>query len=287
MAESPYIFEVTRENYAATVVENSFTAPVLVDYWAEWCGPCQMQLPVLLKLVDEYQGKLFLAKVNTEEQRQLAVEHGIRSIPTMKLYRNGEIVEEILGAQAESTLRNLINRYIERPSDKTRIAALKVWERGNTGEALAMLREAAAGDPDNHALLLDYARIAIKAGELEEAESALGSLPPDVRSEGDAAALQAEMEFARLTHDTPEPDTLEERIAANGDDCEARYQLAAHLVTRGEYEAAMDQYLEILQRERSFREDAARKGLLAVFNLLGNEGELVTRYRRRMFNLLH
>jgi putative thioredoxin len=144
------------------VIEQSHRVPVLVDYWADWCGPCQMQMPVLHKLVEEYAGKFVLAKVNTDEQRGLARDHGIRSLPTMRLYKNGELAEEILAAQTESTLRILLDRFIERESDRLREQAMETYQRGEPETALQMLRAARQAEPDNHQLTLDYARLCLR-----------------------------------------------------------------------------------------------------------------------------
>ncbi|HKJ08284.1 MAG TPA: thioredoxin, partial [Gammaproteobacteria bacterium] len=142
MDESPFIFEVTEANYDALVLEKSREVPVLVDFWAEWCGPCQMQMPVLKKLAEAYQGKFVIAKIDTDRERALAASHGIRSIPTMKLFVDGEIVEEILGAQTETDLRLLLERYIPRESDQVRQAAWQAYEQGNADQAMSMLQVA-------------------------------------------------------------------------------------------------------------------------------------------------
>ena len=287
MADSAYIYDVNRTDFNERVVEASRKAPVLVDFWAEWCGPCQMQLPVLVKLAEEYGGKFLVAKVNTDLEQDLAMEHGIRSIPTMKLYRNGEVVEEIMGAQTESTLRALIEPYIERESDQVRNRALSLAAAGEVEEALALLRVAAAEDPANTGLQLDLAGLALQAGHPDEALKTLDALPPDQRDSDEARRIRALADFAnRLAPDT-DAAALKARIDADPDDLEAREQLAIHQAVAGDYEAAMEQYLEILKRDRNWKDEAGRKGLIALFELLGNQGELVSRYRRQMFNYLH
>ena len=287
MADSPFVFEVTERTFQQLVVETSHRVPVLVDFWAEWCGPCQMQLPVLLKLADEQQGKFLLAKVNTDLERELATRFGIRSIPTMKLFRYGKVAEDILGAQTESVLRALLDRYIERASDRVREEALQAERTGHTGQALALLRSAMAEDPENPRLKLDRARIAIRQGLFDEARQSLNALPAEARDEQDARRLLAQLELARSTAGDMTLGDLERRIAANPDDLDARLQLAGGYALEENYPAAMDQYLEILRRDRKFKNDAGRNGMLAVFDLLGNTGELVGRYRKLMFNVLH
>ena len=287
MADSPNVFEVTRDSFQSLVIDKSHEVPVLVDFWAEWCGPCQMQLPVLLKLADDYGGAFVLAKVNTDLERELATRFNIRSIPTMKLFRNGEVVEDILGAQTESALRALLDRHIERESDKIREQALAAERAGDAEAALALLRTAAGQDPDNPRVQLDLARLATQQGQFDEAESVLDALPMDVKDSADAERIRGLLQFARAVADAPELETLEAEVQAHPEDPKLREQLAARYALAGREEEAMENYLHLLQHHRDYDDNAGRRGLLAMFALLGNEGELVSRYRMKMFNALH
>ncbi|MAT66147.1 MAG: thioredoxin [Gammaproteobacteria bacterium] len=286
MSDHPNVVDVTLDTFEQVVIENSRRVPVLVDFWAEWCGPCQMQLPVLLQLAEAYQGRFLLAKVDTEAERELAEHFQIRSIPTMKLFRDGQVVEEILGAQPESALRALLDRYLPRPSDAVREEALARAEAGQGEEALGMLQIAAADDPDNSRIQLDIARIAMRIGRLEEARKALASLPLAIQEEDETKRLFAQLELARAAEDAPDTSALEQQIAADGANLQAREQLAARHALAGDYEAAMQQYLEILKRDKNYNEGIARRGLIDIFEILGNQGELVSRYRRQMSNYL-
>ncbi|MGB5178863.1 MAG: tetratricopeptide repeat protein [Gammaproteobacteria bacterium] len=287
MNNAQHITDVTNETFDSIVIEQSRRVPVLVDYWADWCGPCQMQMPVLKKLVEDYDGKFVLAKVNTDEQRELARAHGIRSLPTMRVYKHGEMVEEILAAQSEATLRILLDRHIERESDAIRERAMAAWQQGKHSEALSMLQDAHLAEPDNHQLTLAYAELKMRQGLLDDAAALIASLPHDVRNEKEAARLGALLEFALVTRDAPPVAELESAVDNNPDDLEARYQLAACYVLNNQMEPALEAFMQVLQRNRAFRDDAGRKGLLAVFELLENEGELVNSYRRKLFTLLH
>ena len=283
----PNITEVTSENFPALVLERSRQIPVLVDFWADWCGPCQMQMPVLHKLVDDYDGKFALAKVNTDEQRELAAQYNIRSLPTMHLYKNGELVEEVLAAQTESTLRNLLDRYIERESDRLRMQAREQFKAGATQQALTLLESAHTAEPDNHQVTLDYCELCVHSGQLELAEQLLEGLPHDVRNESDALRVRALLDFTRAAGEDADTAALEKVMAANPQDSATRYRLGAAQVLAGNWQAALDHFLYILQHDRQFNDDAGRKALLAVFELLGSEHELTGHYRRLMFNLLH
>lgn len=287
MADSPHIHNITESSFDDLVIKQSHRVPVLVDYWAEWCGPCQMQMPVLLKLVEQHDGRLLLAKVNTDEERGLAREHGIRSLPTMRLYKNGEIVEEILGAQTESTLRITLDRHIDRPSDAQREAALEQHRQGDTTAAIGQLERICAEDPANTRATLDLIELNLAAGRLEAAEAGYAALPRDVRDETDGTRLRALLDFSAIAGASGNMAELEQRLQATPDDLESRYRLGAMQVLSGDYEAAMQAFMEIIRQDRSFREDAGRKALLSVFDLLGNDHELVSRYRRQLFNAMH
>ncbi len=287
MSPNQNVIEVTARDFDREVVERSHQVPVLVDFWAEWCGPCQMQLPILLKLAQEYGGKFVLAKVNTDREQELAMQFGIRSIPTMKLFKDGRVVEEVMGAQGEAALRALIDPYIERESDQARAEALRKAEAGDIEGALDLLRMAAADDPDNPRVLQDYARLAIQAGALDEARHLLDQLPANVRAGDEFRGLEALLALAETAREAPPEEELQAHVSQHPDDLEAREKLAARLALRSAWREALDQYLEILKRDRNFHDGIGRRGMLMVFDLLGSEDPLVGEYRRRMANWLY
>lgn len=287
MSHTADVIAVTGEDFAHTVVEKSRQVPVLVDFWAPWCGPCQMLAPVLDRLAAQYRGKLVVAKVNTDEERELAQGHGIRSIPNLKLYRHGEIVEDILGAQPEADLRAIIERHVPRESDGLCEQAEAALAQGDTDRARALLEQAAWRDPDNPRAALDLARLCMTQGDLDGAGQALDTLPASAHESEAAAGLIALLEFAREARAAPEEAELMERIEADPQDSAARYDLAVRRVLDGDYGDALDRLLELLQRDRGFRDGAARTAMLKVFTLLGDGHELVHRYRARLFNALH
>lgn len=287
MSETANVVEVSQNDFQQQVVEKSRELPVLVDFWADWCAPCKMLLPVLLRLAEEYQGKFRLAKVNTDVERGLAEQHGIRSLPTLRLYRHGEVVEEMLGAQPESTLRELLDNYIERESDRSLEQALALAAEGRRAEAVELLARAWEEDPGNLRLPLEYARLALEDGQLERAGKVLDELPRELRSSPQATSLRALLDMARATEHAPSTEALQATVDADPDQSEARYQLAARRLLEGDYDQALEQFMELLKRDRNWGDGAARKGLLAVFELLGEDDERVGRYRRQMFALLH
>ncbi len=287
MNPSNYISEATAANFDTVVVEQSHHAPVLVDFWADWCGPCKTLMPLLDKLAEHYQGKFLIAKVDTEREQQLASEHGIRSIPTLKMYKDGRVVEQAQGALPETSLRQLIERHIVRESDVLRKQAKELYANGDAEGALAVLVNAAEMEPDNYDIKVDQLRVYVSEQRLQEARTLAQTLPLNVSERGDASALLSELEFAEAVAAAPPLADLERRVQESPDDSEARYRLGARLVLQQQYESALEQFLHLLQRDRSYGDGAGRRGMIAVFNLLGGEGDLVSHYRKRMFNALH
>ena len=287
MADSSYIRAATAADFDRLVLEESHRVPVLVDFWAAWCGPCQSLMPVLQRLAEDYAGAFLLVKVDTEAEQELAARHGIRSLPTLRLYRNGEVVEEVMGAQPEPVLREMLDRHVTREWDRLRAAARASAEAGDTDRALELLAEAAAMAPADAAVAADRARLLAERGEIEEARALLEGLPCDKRESPEVKAVLGSLRLAAEAAVAAPEEELRQRLEADADDSEARYLLGVRLAARGDYEPALEQFLELMRRDRTWGDDAGRKALLTVFEVLGNEGELVARYRKAMFNLLH
>jgi putative thioredoxin len=287
MSDLPNVIEVNESTFDEQVISASHKVPVLVDFWADWCAPCKMLLPVLLKLAQEYGHDLLLAKVNTDIERGLAEKHGIRSLPTLQLYRHGQMMEQIMGAQPESTLRALIDAYVERESDRLLAEALSVAASGDRMRALDLLEQAYRGDASNPRLAFEYARQCLESKRADRAHEILQALPRELRDQPEARGLQVLVDLSRSTADAPPQAELQDILLADPNDAPARYQLAAQQTLAAQYDAALENFLDLLKNNPGYGEGAAQRGLLAVFALLGDEDERVVRYRRQMFALLH
>ena len=286
MADSPFIYDIDEGNYEQIVLRGSQQVPVLVDFWATWCQPCQVLMPLLAKLVDEYNGRFILAKVNTEEQQAIAAQFGIRSIPTVKLFKDGQPVDEFAGALPEAEIRKFLDQHLPRASDNVVAQAEQKLLEGDVAAAMALLEQARSSDPDNPRIVITMAHAQAVGGDTAEAERLLDELPEDEQGQPEVARLRAQIHFDGIAAAAPPPDQLTARLAAEPGDSEARYALAANQVMQGDISGALENLLLIMQRDRSFADDGARRALLKLFDMLGDD-PTVTRYRARMFNLLH
>ncbi len=286
MSESPYVIEVTAENFQAVILEGSMQQPVLVDFWAEWCQPCKTLMPMLAKLADEYQGAFLLAKVNTEEQQELAGQFQIRSIPACKLFVNGQMADEFTGALPEEQIRAFLDKHISHESDNIVEQAQQLLQQGDADAAADLIAQALKENPANSRAIIAFAQLKASIGESDAAQQALDSLPEEEQKKPEVAAMRAQIVFDEVTVNAPPLEELEKIVAADAGASKARYQLAAQLVMHNQREAALDQLMILLQKDRDYGEDAARKAMILVFDILG-EHPVAAKYRSRMFGLLH
>lgn len=286
MADSPYVIEINENNYQQVVIDGSFEVPVLVDFWASWCQPCQILMPVLAKLADEYQGRFVVAKINTEEQQEIAAQFGIRSIPTVKLFIGGQPVDEFAGALPEAQIRAFLEQHLPRASDDTVAQAQEHLLAGEVERALALLDHAEADDPGNPRVGITRAQVQAAAGDLDAAAATLDALPADGQEHPEVSRLRGQLFFDRIAGANLTTGAAQAAVEADPDDLEARYRLAAVQAVEGDFAAAMENFLTVMQKDRKLADDGARQALLKLFDMLGDD-PIVARYRARMFNLLH
>ncbi|KPJ82423.1 MAG: hypothetical protein AMJ58_01225 [Gammaproteobacteria bacterium SG8_30] len=284
---SEQIIESTEGTFTRDVLEASRTMPVLVDFWADWCGPCKMLAPVLERVAEAFAGRARVVKVNTDAEQRLAAEHGIRSLPTVRVFRHGKAVDEIIGVQPESAIRAMVERYLDKPSDKDRAEAARLLADGRPEEAVLLLEKILREEPENEPARVQLVEALIAAGQLGEAATQLESLPVNLLDSPELKMLEARLNLARTLTDAPDLETLRKRVEDNPSDLESRNQLAAREFGAGREEAALGQWLEILRRDRNFGDGAARQSLLQAFELMRDREDVVHAYRRQMMALLH
>ncbi|MCQ4317038.1 thioredoxin [Stutzerimonas zhaodongensis] len=289
MSQTPYIFDVTGANFEQLVLENSFHKPVLVDFWAEWCAPCKALMPLLAKITEEYQGELVLAKVNCDVEQDVVARFGVRSLPTVVLFKDGQPVDGFAGAQPESAIRAMLAPHVQAPAEPEADlleSAQAMFAEGRIGDAENLLKQLLTEDNENAAALILYARCLAERGELGEAEAVLNAVKGDEHKQALAGA-RAQLTFLRQAKDLPEVADLKSRLAQNADDDEAAYQLAIQQLARQQHEAALDGLLKLFVRNRGYAEGLPHKTLLQVFDLLGSDHPLVTTYRRKLYQALY
>jgi len=236
------------------------------------------------KIDQEYEGKFELAKVNADAEQELAAHFGIKSLPTMKLFFQGQIVDEKLGAVPESEIRAMLDKHIVSESQQFMQTAMMAYEQGQTEQAMEMLNHALAKDPDNAEIKVTVAQMVHAQGDTESAQALLDSL--DEEGSKLDAAIKLRKLAAQLA-DLPDINEIEQRLVQNPLDLEALLQKSRHLTAHGDYDNAMACLLTIMRTDRTFEDDAGRTTLLELFDLLGGEHPSVQTYRRKLFTLLH
>ena len=258
MPETPFKIIATEANFAQSVIEASANQPVLVDFWAPWCGPCRTLMPMLERIADDYAGRFTLAKVNTDEEQRIAGHFGIRSIPTVMLFHGRQAVEQFVGVQPEQAIRAMLDKYVAPP-------------------------EAKAESPG----LADVASAQIEQRDARAARDSISQLEAIQADHAALGALRARLAFLEAAMAEPDVATLRARLERDPADAAARHAFAAHHALAGDYGTALAEWLELMRRDRRFGEEAARRSLLMAFTVLGEGHELVSAYRRRMASLLH
>jgi len=289
MPATANVFDATEQNFETDVIRASLTTPVLVAFWAAWCGPCKTLTPILEKVVAGYDGKVKLAKVDTDAQMQLAAVFGIRSLPTVVLVKDGQMVDGFMGALPESGVREFLQRHIGAAGAEAEEEALAADDAAPPAETpeqtIARLQQEIAQAPDKAELKLDLALAFMRAGLADAAQTELDALPPNVAEDAKAKRLRHQLDFARALKDAPNLAALRARLAKDPADHAARDLLGVRLLIEGDAAAGLDEFLHILQTQRDWNDGQAKKRLVAAFATLDDE-DLVGTYRRKMASLL-
>ena len=284
MSDSALVFDGTEANFETDVIQASLTTPVLVDFWAAWCEPCKTLGPILEKVVGSYNGAVKLAKVDTDTQMQLAAAFGIRSLPTVVLVKDGQMVDGFMGAVPESAVREFLQRHVK-PNDADNAAVAEPAAAETPEQTIARLQQELATNPDKSEIKLDLALAYMRAGLADSAQTELDSLPANLAEDARAKRLRNQIEFSRALKDAPDEATLHARIAKNPADNEARDWLGARLLAKGDTAAGLDEFLTILRTQRDWNDGRAKKRLIAAFSIIDDD-DLVGTYRRKMASLL-
>jgi putative thioredoxin len=271
------MLDITLSNFERDVIEASRQQPVLLDIWAPWCGPCKALGPVLERLETDYAGRFALAKLNSDEQPEIAGQlsqmFGVRSIPFCVLFSNGQPVDGFVGALPESELRRFLDKHVpsatEQAGRQEATLAHELLESGQIDDALSTLRRALESDPGNDAARFDYVRALLHAGRLSEAEAAFSPVSGKGADLGeDLAACAVWIEAARAAATSPGGAALDATVSANARDLDTRFLRAQVALADSRFTDALDELLEILMRDKAWRNGQARKTYIAILRLL-------------------
>lgn len=283
MSVSPYIIDAGRSNFEEAVLINSHKGPVMVNYWAEGAGPCLRLWPVLEKLANDYAGKFLLVNISTDEDNKLARDYGVTSVPTVKLFLKGEVVDQIHGAESEQNFRKMIDQYVARDSDAELARAVTEYQQGHLDEAFKMLSQLVFVDPENSRIQLTHAKLLIREQRYDEAFELLEKTSL-INENAEAGLLMANALFLSTAADAPGTETLQQAVETDPDDMSLWLQLASQYVIHSEYTEAMDALLHIFKTDKNYRDGLAGLCLRAIFTLLGNDDPNVKEYRQRMLD---
>ncbi|MDF1484606.1 thioredoxin [Ramlibacter sp. H39-3-26] len=296
------MIDVTIENFEAEVVAASMTQPVLLDFWAPWCGPCKTLGPILEKLETAYEGRFKLVKIDSDQEQQLAGAFGIRSIPTCILMMGGQPVDGFMGALPESQVRAFLDKHVPSAEETQAQAedeqAQQALAEGDTEGALEKLQHALATDPANDGARFDYVKLLLQEGRVDDAKVAFAPVIAKAPAVRRFDALQRWMDAIDFADAHPDVGEFDARIAAAKRDFDARFGRAQVLLARQRWTDAMDELLEILMRDRAWNDEAARKTYIAILEIIEPpkpavaEGQippddpLVASYRRRLSSII-
>jgi len=286
MNAANHIVDIDESNAQTLLIEESLKRPVVVDFWADWCGPCKQLMPILEKLAAEYQGTFLLAKVNADEQQMLAQQLGVRSLPTVMVIKDGQPVDGFSGAQPESAVREMLDKHVPSPLADALTEAEQLLAEGDIPGALALYRGAWEDSGQKPEFTMAYAGALIVANRLDEAEALLKDIKmvdQDARYE----QLMAQIELQRQAARSPEVEALEADLAGDEQNHEVRIKLAVQLSSHGQYREALEHLLVVLRADRDWGNGEAKRVYLDMIATIGKGDPLAAEYQRKLFSLLH
>ncbi|MCU7886247.1 MAG: tetratricopeptide repeat protein [Candidatus Thiodiazotropha sp. (ex Lucinoma annulata)] len=285
MTTPSYILEGTADNFDRLVLENSKRGLVIADFWATWVGPSLKQQQIFIDLAQRYEGRFLLVSINTDEQKALAERFGVRSLPSFKLFRHGDLVGEYHGVQPESDYPRIIDEYVQKQLDSSSREAIAAWQSGDPERALKILAEAVVNDPQNLSLPALMTKILMRQERFREAYDLLSALPEQAQEGVEIRNLLAHLDIIVTAEDADELEAIQRRLEVNPKNADTRYQLAAVTLIGDDLEAALDLLLDLVRNHSTYRNGIARKAMQAVLDRLDAKDEQVARYRRELFRL--
>ncbi|MDH5632623.1 MAG: tetratricopeptide repeat protein [Gammaproteobacteria bacterium] len=279
-----FVFDATDESFRQLVLENSTRGPVLVNFWSAGVGPCLRVWDTLKALVQSYQGRFLLVNINTDSYGQLSRQLGVNSLPTVHIYRDGEVVHRIHGAESEKSFIDAIDRYLATPSDKVLAHATALFHSGDQGKAVDVLVQLVAADPFNMRVTAALLKFLIVMKAYQRGLDVVAGLDESMQQKPEIGSLKTHLEL--LVESGHDRSALIDELARN-DLPETRFRLAATCVLENDFEAALEQLMIVVEKHRHFRDDIGRRSMLALFDLLGRDHPLTSVYWQKLSSYLH
>ena len=294
MNKNSVIIEVITENFMTDVIEQSKETPVIVDFWAPWCEPCKQLTPIIEKIIKEKNGKVILAKMNIDESPEVAQQLKIQSIPAVMAFNDGQPIDGFIGVQSEKSIIEFVNKISSLKNsstiDENILAGKKYMDENDIETAALVFSEILKIEPDNISAKSLLARCLIKSDQLDDAEKIIDSLPVDAENNQDYISARSELEIFKNAKNNPISDKEEEELRNNiykePENYQLKLDLSKILIAKGENEEAISQLLKIIEVNPKWNDGEARKQLIEIFNILGNENILVTEGRKKLSSML-
>ncbi|MDA7582421.1 thioredoxin [Luminiphilus sp.] len=281
-----HVVDIDENNAQQYLIDESFNRPVVVDFWADWCAPCKQLMPLLEKLADEYAGAFLLAKINADEQQGISGQLGVRSLPTVMVFKDGQPVDGFTGAQPETAVRELLQKHLPSPWDARVAEATELLDQGDTAGAVGLLRSAWEESNKLLEITLAYAGALLEANRLDDSEAVLNEVRL-VDRDALHEQLMAQIELKRVAGKSPEIAALEAELLADEGDHAVRVKLAVQLTTDAHHRDALDHLLTVLRADRDWNNGEAKRLYLDTIASIGKGDPLAAEYQRKLFSILY
>jgi putative thioredoxin len=287
MSNSNFILDATAETFAELVIGNSMRGPVMVNYWSAKAGPCLKLWPLLEKLANEYSGKFLLVNLNTDKYLQFSrTELGITSVPTVKMYFQGNVVDSIYGAESEKSFRSMIDKLLPRASDPLVMDSVKLYQENNVEQAFEQLKKLQQSDFGNPRIPLTLIKLMFREKRFSEAIEYIKTLPKKLKENDEILSIETYGKIIITANNALDKEVLVAELDKDNEQVDKHYQLAAIYLVEDQLKAAMEEFLQVIRIDRAYENDIGVKGMVNTLNMIENEPDLVKEYRKKMISFM-